>query len=141
MDSSVALVFKQALLPMVAILCGVGMPTLIVYLVARYKLQRHRQLLDTVCQLADKNLPVPRELLDPPRRAGSESSPLFRAFTLIGAGVGLALMFWQMELPMMMGVGALALCVGVAQLLALGIERRAAGAGPDTPPRAEAPGL
>jgi hypothetical protein len=140
MDSSLAIVFKQALLPMVAILCGVGMPTLIVYLVARYKLQRHRQLLDIVCQLADKNLPVPRELLDPPRRAGNPSSPLFRAFTLIGAGVGLALMFRQMELPTMMGVGALALCVGVAQLLALGVERRSAGAAPNTPTDTEAPG-
>jgi hypothetical protein len=138
MDSTAVALFKQALLPMVAILCGVGFPALVVYFITRYKLQRHRQLLDTVCKLADKNLPVPRELLDPPRHAGQSGSLLFRAFTLIGAGVGLALMFYQMQLPMMMGVGALAGCVGVAQLLALRLERKApAQALADT----EAPGL
>lgn len=135
MDTPVAFVFKQAILPMVAILCGVGLPALIVYFITRYKLQRHRQLLDAVCQLAERNMPVPRELLDPPRSRSNAGSALFRAFTLIGAGVGLGLMFWQMELPMMMGVGALALCVGVAQLIALRIERQAPAA-----PSLDAPG-
>jgi hypothetical protein len=38
--------------------------------------------------------------------------------------LGLALMFWSMDLASLMGIGGLLICVGVAQLLALALDAR-----------------
>lgn len=123
MDFS-TLLLKQTLIPIVAIVSAVGLPALIVWLVLRHQQQRHQQLLETVRHLADRGMPVPRELLDPPRRQAVQGSSQFRAITLVGVGLGLALMFYLLGLAFLSGIGALLVCIGVAQLIALRIERR-----------------
>jgi hypothetical protein len=127
------LVLKQVIVPVVAILAGVGMPVLIVFLVMRFQHLRNQQLFETVRYLADRGQPIPRELLDPPRRPPVAGSQMFRAITLLGAGVGLALMFHLMNLPLLVGVGALLVCIGAAQLLGLRLERGSAPAGGPRP--------
>lgn len=113
---------KQTLIPLTAILCGLALPVLIVWLVLRNQQRRHQQLLETVRHLADRGMPVPRELLDPPQRTAVQGSPMFRAITLVGVGVGLALMFVLLNLAFLAGIGALLVCIGVAQLVALRLE-------------------
>ena len=120
------MIFKQALMPMVIAVTALTMPVLIVWLVLRIQQRRNQLLFDTVRHLADKGLPVPRELLDPPRRRGA--SPRFRAITVVGVGVGLVLMFWWMDMRPLIGLGLLALCIGAAQLLALAWEPKDAPA-------------
>ena len=73
-------------------------------------------------------------MLDPPQPAGQSvlGTPRFRAITLIGVGVGLALMFYMLELRFLIGIGGLLLCIGVAQLIAIKLDasdKRPAGPG------------
>lgn len=126
MDAS--LVLKQ-IIPLAGMVVGIiaiMLPAVIVFIALYYRHQRTEKLYDTVRQLVEKGLPVPPELLDPPapQRSAKNNSPLFNAVTLIGAGLGLALMFHWMELRWLIGVGAMLVCIGAAQLLALAIERR-----------------
>jgi hypothetical protein len=107
---------------MVAIV-AILLPALILYIVLHYRARRTDQLFTLVKQLSEKGLPVPPELIDPPASPVSSSSPFFRAVTLIGVGVGLAVMFYTLELKELMGIGALLGCIGIAQLIALRLEK------------------
>jgi len=79
------------LIPIVAIL----LPIFIVGIVLYFKQRQREALYETVKHFADRGMPVPRELLDPPQPPGQSAlgSPRFRAITLIGVGIGLALLF------------------------------------------------
>jgi Domain of unknown function (DUF6249) len=106
-------------------LAGIALPLIVIWLVLHFRERQRQQLYETVKHYADRGMPVPRELLDPPRpsqRPGN--APRFIAFTLIGVGIGIGLMFWSLELPNLLGIGALVVCIGVAQLVALGLDRR-----------------
>lgn len=117
---------KMVLIPVVAIVFGLGMPALVVYLVLHFRHQRHELLHATVQRMADRGLPIPPELLDPPRRAPQHSRQ-FNAITMLGIAVGLAVMFHMLDLQPLMGIGALVGCIGIAQLIALRLEVPAPG--------------
>ena len=116
--------------PIVAIL----MPVAIVFIALYFRHQRQVSLHETIKHLADKGMPVPKDLLDPPsrnRNAGEgrqRNSPLFGAMTTFGAGIGIGIFFYAMGWGGLWGVGALVATIGVAQLIALAIERRAPAA-------------
>jgi predicted PurR-regulated permease PerM len=124
LDLSIIPKLAGLLIPLAAIMA----PVAVIWVLLEYRERQRRQLYETVKHYADRGLPLPRELLDPPKptpqRLGNAAR--FVAFTLIGVGVGIALMFWTLELPNLMGIGGLVLCVGVAQLVALGLDRREA---------------
>jgi hypothetical protein len=125
MDYLYKLLSPDLLVPIVAIL----MPIAIVVIVLAFARQAQERRHQTVVHLLEKGLPVPPELLrGPARRYGS---PLMRALTLVGVGVGLC-GFLVVLLGMRSGVwaaGLIPLAIGVAQLIALKIE----------PPRPEPP--
>lgn len=98
-------------------------PVALVWVVLRFRQIRTERLYETIRHLADRGQPVPPELLDPPRRTRAGDTLRFRAITLIGAGLGLSLMFWLLDLRSIAGVGALLVCIGVAQLIALRLDR------------------
>jgi Domain of unknown function (DUF6249) len=104
-------------------LAGIALPLAVLVVVLQFRERQRKQLYDTVKHYADRGMPVPRELLDPPRRS-SLNTPRYGAFTVIGLGLGLALMFWALELPSLVGIGGLLVCVGVAQLIALALDAR-----------------
>jgi Domain of unknown function (DUF6249) len=104
-------------------LAGIAFPLAVLVVVLQFRERQRKQLYDTVKHYADRGMPVPRELLEPPRRSAL-NTPRYGAFTLIGLGVGLALMFWSLELASLMGIGGLLVCVGVAQLIALALDAR-----------------
>lgn len=115
-------------IPIVAIL----MPVAIVFIALYFRHQRQVSLHETIKHLADKGMPVPKDLLDPPAQKWSADaggrqrrSPLFGAMTVFGVGIGLMIFFYAMGLGGLWGVGALVATIGVAQLIALAIERRA----------------
>ncbi len=118
MDLSILPKIAALLIP----LAGIALPVLIVFIVLHFRERQRQQQYDTVKHLADRGLPVPRELLDPPAKEDKSGTPRYRAFTLIGVGVGLAVMFAMLGLKNLMGIGALLVCIGLAQLFALQTE-------------------
>lgn len=119
---------KVVLVPVVAILGGVGLPALVVYLVLHYRFRQQELLHATVQRMAENGLPIPPALLDPPRRPPRQS-PQFNAITTLGVAVGLVLMFLMLDLRPLVGVGVLVGCIGIAQLIALRLEPKQPGAG------------
>lgn len=131
-------VLKEVLIPVVAILSGVVMvfmPVVLVWLALNHRARQTERVFAVVKAMAERGMPVPPQLIEramPPgwgeswRQSGGRrlSSPLFRAMTLVGLGLGTAVMFWLIDLAWLSGIGALFACVGGAQLAALAIERR-----------------
>jgi Domain of unknown function (DUF6249) len=121
------------MIPIVAIM----MPVAIVFIALYFRHQRQVSLHETIKHLADKGMPVPKDLLDPPAQNGNldaddrqRRSPFFSAMTVLGIGIGLMLFFYAMGMGGLWGVGALVATIGVAQLIALAIERRSTVAKP-----------
>lgn len=112
---------KVVLVPVVAILAGLSFPALVVYLVLHFRQRRQELLHATVQRMAEHGLPIPPELLDPPQRPPQHSRQ-FNAITLLGIAVGLAVMFYMMDLRQLIGIGVLVGCIGIAQLIALRLE-------------------
>jgi hypothetical protein len=117
MDPWSKLLEPELLIPVVAIL----MPVAIIVIVALFvhKLQERKHA--TIVNLLEKGLPVPRELLDPPRREGS---PLMRALTLVGLGIGLSAFLGAMFhfKHGLWACGLIPLSIGIAQLVAIKLE-------------------
>lgn len=126
MDPLNQLLSPGLLIPIVAILMPLVMVVVALNFAFRYQERKHKTIVD----LLEKGLPVPREMLRSPQRAGSA---LMRALTLVGAGIGLCA-FLGLLIGFDHGVwacGLIPLCIGVAQLVALKLEP--AQAAPEVP--------
>jgi hypothetical protein len=119
MDTSLIIKLAGLLIPIMGIIA----PVVIVFVVLQHRAHMREKMFETAKHFADKGMPIPRELLDPPRPPGQAANWRFRAITLIGAGVGVALLFWSLELLFLTGIGGLLVCVGVAQLIAWRLDR------------------
>ena len=118
MDPLSRLLDPYLLIPIVSILMPVAVVAIGLYYAARFQERKHK----TIVGLLEKGLPVPRELLGQPRRR--EGSPMMRAMTFLGIGLGscgfLGVMFkWDHGL---WAAGLIPLAIGVAQLIALRLE-------------------
>jgi hypothetical protein len=117
MDPWYRLLSPELLIPVVAILMPLVVVVFALNFAYKYQERKHK----TIVELLEKGLPVPREMLRPPQRAGSA---LMRALTLLGVGVGTCA-FLGTLIGFNHGVwacGLIPLCIGVAQLIALKIE-------------------
>lgn len=121
-----AAALMHSIVPVVGMVTGIIailLPALIVFVVLHFRHKRTERLYETVRKLAELGQPVPPELLDPPAERREAGSPLMRAVTLIGTGIGLGLMFYLMGMKWLVGVGAMLVCIGLAQCLGLWLER------------------
>jgi hypothetical protein len=120
MDPLTHLFSPQVLIPVCGILMPLGVVIAALHFAWKFQERKHKTIVD----LLEKGLPVPRDLLRSPRREGS---PLMRALTLVGVGVGtsafLGAMF-QLDHGLW-AAGLIPLCIGVAQLIALKLEPQA----------------
>ena len=119
MDYMYKLLNPELLIPIVAIL----MPIVLVLVVLTFARQAEERRHRTVVQLLEKGLPVPPELLRA-QRLRRQGSPLMRALTLVGLGMGLSA-FLYLLLGTRSGVwaaGLIPLAIGIAQLIALKLE-------------------
>ena len=117
MDPWNRLLSPELLIPVCAILMPVAVVIAALNFAYRYQERKHKTIVD----LLEKGLPVPRELLSPPQRAGS---PLMRALTLVGIGVGTCAFLGAMFRfdRGLWASGLIPLCIGAAQLVALKLE-------------------
>ena len=117
MDALSQLLQPGLLIPVCAILMPLGVVIAGLNFAWKYQERKHKTIVD----LLEKGLPVPRELLRTPQRNGS---PLMRALTLLGVGLGtcgfLGAMFGLEH--GLWAAGLIPLCIGVAQLIALKFE-------------------
>lgn len=117
---------KQVVLPLGGMLIGLAslaIPVLIVYFVLQHRRERDERLIAAAKHFAERGLPLPPELFSPPPPK-SEDNALVRAYSLLGIGLGLALMFYTFGRPGLMGIGGLLFCIGVAQLIGLHMAAR-----------------
>ena len=117
MDPLTSLLRPELLIPVVAIL----MPLIVVVFALQFAYKFQERKHKTIVDLLEKGLPVPRELLRAPQRAGSA---LMRALTFVGVGVGVCA-FLGALIGFDRGIwacGLIPLCIGVAQLIALKLE-------------------
>jgi hypothetical protein len=129
MDPLQQVLTPELIIPLIAIL----MPVVIVLIVAIWAHKRQERKHQTIVNLIEKGLPVPPQLLGPVQRR--EGSPLMRALTLIGLGVGLSAFLFAM-FGLWFGIWAVGLipfAIGIAQLIALKLEPRRPAATPTTP--------
>lgn len=112
---------SQALVAMTGMLASFGLPLLVIAIVLVYKHQRNRLHQETILKLAEKGLPVPAELLQPPITQASPKGGL----VLLALGIALAIFFWEQGLPW--SIGLIPGLMGVALLVAWRIDSRASG--------------
>src|SRR5690349_25033833 len=112
----------EALIAIVGLLVGFGLPVALVAIILFYKHRRQRMIHETIARLAEKGLPVPPQLLDPPRRA---HSGLRGGMVLVGLGIGLGV--FMNEMHGSWAIGLIPGLMGVALLVASAIEVRGKG--------------
>ena len=113
MDNTVALI------AIMAMLAGFALPLGLVALILYYKHRRAQMAHETITRLVEKGLPVPPELLEPPRRG---HAGLRGGLVLVALGVALSYFFagwgpgWS--------IGLIPGLMGAALLLSWKIENR-----------------
>src|SRR5688572_10549643 len=111
-----------ALIAIMAMLAGFALPLGLVALILYYKHRRSRMIHETITRLAEKGVPIPPELLEPPRRGNAS---LRGGLVLLALGLALSLFFsgwgpgWS--------IGLIPGLMGAALLLAWKIESRPKG--------------
>jgi uncharacterized protein DUF6249 len=109
----------EALIAIIGIVVSFGMPLLLVAVILYYKHRKLRITHETIARLAEKGLPVPPELVDPPSRG---NSGLRGGLVLVALGLGLAI--FMQEMQGMWSIGLIPGLMGVALLLAWKVEQR-----------------
>ena len=102
---------QVALVAIVAMVASFGLPLALVALVLYYKHRKLRMNHETITRLAEKGLPIPPELMEPPRRG---NAGLRGGLVLVALGIALSFFFagwgpgWSIGLiPGLMGVALL----------------------------------
>ena len=109
----------EVVVAIAGMLVAFGLPLALVATILDYKRRRMRMIHETIGRLAEKGLPVPPELLEPPRRS---HSGLRGGLVLIALGLAIGIFFAQTGVPW--SIGLIPGLMGVALLLAWAIERR-----------------
>src|SRR5712691_5657273 len=109
----------EAVVALMGMVVSFGLPLLLVAIILYYKHRRMRLTHETIMALAEKGLPVPPELLDPPRRS---DAGLRGGLVLVALGIGLAIFLAEVHAPW--SIGLIPGFMGVALLLAWAIETR-----------------
>jgi hypothetical protein len=112
---------KSLVMSIIALLVAFGLPVVLVSVILYYKHLKLKLTHETVKGLVEKGLPVPPQLLDPPRRGHSE---LRGGLVLVAMGIALAIFFWDRGGPW--SIGLIPGLMGVALLIAWRMETRAA---------------
>ena len=109
----------EAVIAIMGMLVSFGLPLLLVAVILYYKHRKMRLTHETIARLAEKGLPVPPELLDPPHKG---NSGLRGGLVLVALGAGLAIFFLEVGVPW--SIGLIPGLMGIALLVSWSIERK-----------------
>ena len=109
----------EALVAIIGMLVTFGLPLLLVAVILYYKHRKLRMTHETIARLAEKGLPVPAELLEPPRRG---HAGLRGGLVLLALGLGLAIFLEEVGAPW--SIGLIPGLMGLALVIAWKIETR-----------------
>jgi hypothetical protein len=109
----------DALIAIAGMLMTFVLPLLLVAVILFYKHRKLRMTHETIARLAEKGLPVPPELLEPPRPS---DAGLRGGLVLVGLGIALAIFLGQVGAPWSLAL--IPGLMGVALLIAWRIERK-----------------
>ena len=112
----------EAVVALMGMVVSFGLPLLLVAIILYYKHRKLRMTHDTIRALAEKGLPVPPELLDPPRRS---DAGLRGGLVLVALGIALGIFLQEVHGPW--SIGLIPGLMGVALLIAWMIETRSKG--------------
>lgn len=112
---------NETLIAVTGMLVSFGLPVVLVAVILYYKHRKLRLTHETIARLAEKGLPVPPELLQPPHRG---HSGLRGGLVLLFLGIALAIFFWQVGGPW--SIGVIPGLMGLALLIAWRLESRPA---------------
>jgi hypothetical protein len=112
----------EALVAIMGMVVSFGLPLLLVAIILYYKHRKLRLTHETIAKLAEKGLPVPPELLDPPRRS---HAGLRGGLVLLALGIALAIFLQEVNVPW--SIGLIPGLMGAALLIAWAIETRSKG--------------
>ena len=114
----------EAVVAIMGMVVSFGLPLLLVAIILYYKHRKLRMTHETIARLAEKGLPIPPELLDPP--ASKRAYGALRAgLVLVALGIALAIFLNEVHGPW--SVGLIPGLMGVAFLNAWKIETRTQG--------------
>jgi hypothetical protein len=113
------------LIPIAGMLVSFGLPVMLVAIILYYKHRRQRMTHDTIVTLAEKGLPIPPELLEPPEPKRSSDAGLRGGLVLVALGIALGIFLREVHGPW--SIGLIPGLMGVALLIAWKIEARAKG--------------
>ncbi|PRC92362.1 DUF6249 domain-containing protein [Solimicrobium silvestre] len=134
-NDSISIISSQ-IVPIVAIIMSIGTPVAIVMAILHYKAKRNQMLHETIQQLAQKGLPIPRELLNGVANNSDSNksdfdnpgkkSALSKGIILIAIGIGMSIMFYVLpdRINNAWGVGMIPLLMGIGYLLIWKLENR-----------------
>ena len=109
---------QTMLVAIVSIVVTFVLPVLMMAVILYYKHRKARMTHETIVRLAEKGLPVPPELMDPPR---SPDTGLRAGLILLGLGLGLGLFLGQVGAPW--SIGLIPGLMGVALVVSWKIEK------------------
>lgn len=110
---------NEPLLAVLGMVMSFAVPLLLVAVILYYKHRRMRLIHETIARLAERGLPVPPELMDPPR---ARHFGLRAGLVLVALGIALAAFFFESGGPA--SIGLIPGLMGLALLTAWVIERR-----------------
>jgi hypothetical protein len=112
---------RQTMIAVIVMLVSFGLPVALVSVILYYKHLKLKLTHETISRLVEKGLPVPSQLLEPPRRGHSE---MRGGLVLLAMGIALAIFFWDRGGPW--SIGLIPGLMGVALLVAWRLELRSA---------------
>ena len=110
---------SETLVAITGMLVTFGLPLLMVAIVLLYKHRKLRMTHETIVRLAEKGVPVPPELLSPPKH---RNHGLRGGLVLVALGLGLSIYFLERGGPW--SIGFIPGLMGLALLLAWWIESK-----------------
>ena len=111
---------NETLVAIMGMLSVFGLPVILVGIILWFKHRKLKITHETIARLAEKGLPVPPELLEPP--AHNRNAALRGGLVLVGLGIALAVFFVTTRGPW--SIGLIPGLMGVALLIAWRIESR-----------------
>ena len=108
---------SETVVAVTSIVASFGLPLLIIAIILYYKHRKNRLMHETIARLAEKGLPVPPELLQPPAHS---YAGLRGGLMLVGLGIALVVFFQQIRGPW--SIGLIPGLIGAALILSWAIE-------------------